>query len=117
MVRVPRKTPNASLYVMSHLDIRLSTSRFASGLRRVMALLVSLFMSRMVTVRVASVESGMIVGRVGAAPLGDGRGASIGGMGGGANGSSKPNDGAGLGTRKGRDGVRLAAGESGEGKG
>ena len=43
-----------------------------------------------------------------AAPLGDGRGASIGG-GWGSERSSKPNDGAGLGTRKACDGVRLGS--------
>ena len=46
---------------------------------------------------------------IGRSPLGDGRGASIGALGGGANGSSKPNDGAGLGTRKACDGVRLGS--------
>jgi len=50
---------------------------------------------------------------IGRSPLGDGRGASIGALGGGANGSSKPNDGAGLGTRKACDGVMLAVGVSG----
>jgi len=48
-------------------------------------------------------------------PPGGRQGGEQWGMGGGANGSSKPNDGAGLGTRKGRDGVRVAAGVSGLG--